>query len=87
MNKQKFEAIEAICEQRSVENLVSFSVIRESVNATTLLVAVDPDCGEQDEYAEEVADAMKDMLCAGFELSAQCFGWNDDYSLTVRLVG
>ena len=86
MNKEKFQRIEDLVEDRSNLN-VQFSVHRLSVNRFSLLCAYDPDMGKMDNSAEDLFFDLLHELEYVFELRVERAGWNDDYSLDAILIG
>lgn len=87
MNKEKHQSIERLCEQVSREGFIEMSISQETRFVTTLIVAVNPELGEQFELAEDIAEATAQEICAEYNLKATAFGWNDDYSIICQLNG
>ena len=87
MNKEKYTTIEAMVENAAPNQDVAYSVQRVGLNKIQLLCGVNPDMGEQFDFAEEQFDSFIERLSLGFSLKPQGFGWNDDYSLVVTLIG
>jgi len=87
MNKETYTTIEEITENASPSQDVQFSVERVGLNKIQILCGVNPDMGEQFDFAEVEFNSFMERLSLGFSLKPQGFGWNDDYSLLATLIG
>lgn len=87
MNKETYTTIEEITENASPNQDVQFSIERVGLNKIQILCGVNPDMGEQFDFAELEFNAFMERLSLGFSLKPQGFGWNDDYSLVATLIG
>lgn len=87
MNKEIYTTIEGIVENAAPSQDIQFSVERVGLNQIEVLCAVNPELGEQFDFAELQFDALIERLALGFSLKEKGLGWNDDYTLMATLIG